>query len=266
MPASDAFLRRAASLEYAGSMAPVPWKRIVVALILFGTTFGYVEAAVVAYLRLLHEPARQQFCPGRSPDELFPLLTLQQLRAAGPDQQRILAIEIRREAATLLMLAAVGLAVARSAGQWAAAFVIAFGAWDITFYLFLKVLVGWPASLFTWDILFLIPAPWVGPVLAPVLVSTAMILAGVWHFRKEARLEPVTMSAAHWTGIMVGALVIVIAFVMDYRTIMAGGTPHSFNWGVFGVGMMIGVGSYAVAARNSPHHAIDTVQTAGAND
>ena len=69
------------------------------------------------------------------------------------------------------MLAAVALAVARNAAQRAATFVIAFGTWAITFYVFLKVLLGWPASLFTWDILFLIQVSWAGPVLAPVLVS-----------------------------------------------------------------------------------------------
>lgn len=41
------------------------------ALLLFGTAFGYLEAAVVSYLRLLHEPARQQFYRGRSRAELF---------------------------------------------------------------------------------------------------------------------------------------------------------------------------------------------------
>jgi hypothetical protein len=230
-------------------MAPLQWKRTVIALLLFGVSFGYVEAAVVAYLRLLHEPARLQFHPGRSPDELFPLLTLEQLRAAGADQQRILAIEIGREAATILMLAAVELAVARSAGQWAAAFVIAFGTWDIAFYAFLKLLLGWPASLFTWDILFLIPVPWTGPVWSPVLVSAAMIAAGVWHLRRESRLEPVTLKAAHWAGILAGALIIVISFAMDYQTILTGGTPHSFHWGVFAIGMTAGVGSYAMAAR-----------------
>jgi hypothetical protein len=70
-----------------------------------------------------------------------------------------LTIEIGREAATIAMFAAVALAVARNAGEWAAAFVITFGTWDITFYVFLKVLLDWPASLFTWDILFLIPVP-----------------------------------------------------------------------------------------------------------
>lgn len=98
------------------------------------------------------------------------------------------------------MPGAVALAVARNAGQWAAAFVIAFGTWDITFYVFLRVLLGWTASLFTWDILFLIPVPWVGPVLAPVLVSAVMIAAGAWHLRREASGGPVDLRLPHWTG------------------------------------------------------------------
>lgn len=110
-------------------------RRSIIALLLFGMAFGYLEAAVVSYLRLLHEPARQRFYPGRSPAELFPLLTIDQLRASGADQQRTLLIEIGREAATIVMLAAVALAVG-TAGQWAAAFVIAFGTWDATFYFF----------------------------------------------------------------------------------------------------------------------------------
>src|SRR5260370_7926441 len=89
-----------------------------------------------------------------------------------------------REAATIVMLAAIALAGADNAGQWAAAFAIAFGTWDIAFYAFLKLLLDWPASLLTWDILFLIPIPWVGPVLAPVIVSASMIAAGLWHLRR----------------------------------------------------------------------------------
>jgi len=141
----------------------LPWKRTVLALLLFGAAFGYLEAAVVSYLRVLHEPARLRFHPGRPAGDLFPLLTLEQLRASGPVQTQTLPIEIGREAATIVMLAAIALAVAGNTGQWAAAFVIAFGAWDVTFYLFLKLVLDWPASLFTWDILFLIPVPWAGP-------------------------------------------------------------------------------------------------------
>jgi hypothetical protein len=233
------------------SIREIPWRRTVLALLLFGTAFGYLEAAVVSYLRQLHEPARLQFYPGRAPGELFPLLTLEQLRSAGHRQQQTLVVEIGREAATIVMLAAVALAVAENAGQWAAAFVIAFGTWDITFYIFLRILLGWPASLFTWDILFLIPVPWAGPVLAPVLVSAAMIAVGVWHLRSEARGRPVRMRGGHWAGILGGAAVIVISFAMDYSNMMVGGMPHPFNWSVFALGMTMGVASYAWAVSRS---------------
>jgi hypothetical protein len=102
----------------------------------FGTAFGYLETAVVSYLRPLHEPATQRFYPCRSRSKLFRLLTLDQLRPTGEDQQHPLMTEIWREAATIIMPAAVAVAVARNAAQWAAAFVIAFGTWDITFYAF----------------------------------------------------------------------------------------------------------------------------------
>jgi hypothetical protein len=229
-------------------LSPIPWKRTVLALLLFGTAFGYLEAAVVTYLRALHEPARQRFYPGRPPADLFPLLTLDQVRAAAPGQMQTLAIEIGREAATIVMLAAVALAVARTTGDWAAAFVITFGTWDITFYVFLKVLLGWPTSVFTWDILFLLPVPWVGPVLAPVLVSAVMIAAGVWHLRAQAQGKAVRIGAAQWSGIMVGAVIAIISFAMDYRNIMAGGIPHQFNWWVFTTGIGVGSLSYVSAA------------------
>jgi hypothetical protein len=224
-----------------------PWKRTVIALLLFGTAFGYLEAAVVSYLRLLHEPARRQFYPGRSPSDLFPLLTLEQLRATGHEQQQTLVIELGREAATIIMLAAVALAVAGTAGEWLAALVVAFGTWDITFYVFLKVLLGWPASLFTWDILFLIPVPWVGPVLAPVLVSTVMIATGIGYLHRAARAQPIPLAARHWIGIIAGGVVIVIAFAEDYRNVMAGGMPNRFDWILFSLGMMISLGSYGWA-------------------
>jgi hypothetical protein len=225
------------------------WKRTVLALLLFGTAFGYLEAAVVSYLRQLHDPVRQRFYPGINPAEQFPLMTIEQLRTAGPVHESTLAIEMGREAATIAMLAAIALAVAENAAQWAAAFVIAFGTWDITFYLFLKLLLGWPASLLTWDILFMIPVPWVGPVLAPVLVSAAMIAAGIWQLRSEAYDVPVRMGAPNWGGIVLGGAVIVGAFAQDFRHVMAGGLPHPFNWTLYAVGMATGAGSYGWALR-----------------
>jgi hypothetical protein len=224
-------------------MAPV--RRRLAAVIFFGIAFGYLEAAVVSYLRDLHEPARQRYYPGRPPGDLFPLLTLPQIRESGALQPKTLAIEIGREAATILMLAGIAWAAAENAGQWAAAFAIAFGVWDITFYIFLKLLLDWPASLFTWDILFLIPVPWAGPVLAPVLVSIGMIAAGVHLFLRGPR----RIAGVHWAGIFSGAIVIIIAFAMDYRQLMSGGRPHPFHWWIFALGLGGGLLSYAAAAR-----------------
>ncbi len=216
--------------------------RPIAILLLFATAFGYLEAAVVSYLRILHEPARRHFYPNRPSGELFPLLTLERVGVVG--QRQTLLIEIGREAATMMMLAAIALAVAGNARQWAAAFAIAFGVWDIVFYAGLKLLLGWPASLFTLDILFLIPVPWVGPVIAPVLVSIAMITGGIWCLCREAAGTPLRIGRWNITGVLLGALVIVLSFTLDYRNIMAGGMPHPFHWGVFGLGLGIGAVSY----------------------
>jgi hypothetical protein len=76
-----------------------------------------------------------------------------------------------------------------------------------------------------------------------------LIVAGVWHLRRrEAHGEPVGISAAQWAGIVLGAVVIIISFMMDCRNLKAGGMPHPFNWIVFSAGLLIGVGSYAWAA------------------
>src|SRR5260370_27839701 len=149
--------------------------RIVTALLLFGISFGYLEAAVVVYLRAIYDPIRQRIHPERKPNDLFPLITQDQLLAAGTENERRLVIELGREVATIAMLAAFGLVMGRNFNERMAAFAIAFGLWDISFYAFLKIMIQWPESLNTWDILFLIPLPWIGPVLAPVLLSAALI-------------------------------------------------------------------------------------------
>lgn len=128
------------------------------ALLLYGVAMGYLEAAVVVYLRAIYYPE------GFS----FPL---------KPMDSGILAVEIGREAATVVMIFAVAWAAARSGWQTLTGFALVFGVWDITYYAGLRILLSWPASLFEPDVLFLIPAVWVGPVWAPWLIALSMSAA-----------------------------------------------------------------------------------------
>jgi hypothetical protein len=214
--------------------------RIIAGLVLFAVAFGYVEAAVVAYLRSIYTPLRAHFYPGSS-NELFPLLSLDQLRVLGPEHVMRLKIELGREFATLLMLAGVAVAAARNRREWAAAFVLCFGIWDIAFYSFLKLLLSWPASLLTWDILFLLPVPWIGPVLAPIVVSLSMIGAGLMVLWREHTRRPVHIGPARWTFIIAGGVIVFAAFIADFRNIGAGGNPNAFHWGVFLIGEAVGL-------------------------
>jgi len=106
---------------------------MVTALLLFGISFGYLEAAVVVYLRAIYDPIRQHLHPERQPYDLFPLITQDQLLAAGPENERRLIIEIGREAATIAMLAGFGLAIGRNFNERMAAFAVAFGCGTISF-------------------------------------------------------------------------------------------------------------------------------------
>lgn len=220
--------------------------RTIAALFLFGISFGYLEAAVVVYLRAIYDPIRQQIDPGRQPGELFPLISTEQLAAAGPEHPRQLAIEVGREAITILMLAAFGLAAGRNFNQRMAAFAIAFGLWDISFYAFLKLMIQWPASLFTWDILFLIPLPWVGPVLAPCLVSLTLIVCGLISLK----MGGLPASPLAWGGMIAGGIGVILSFVWDYRNTMSGGLPNPFNWPLFLSSEALAVAGFIYAARN----------------
>lgn len=225
------------------------WRRAVISLILFGSAFGYVEAAVVVYLRHIYQPVRQKLHPGKPPDDLFPLITTEQLKEQGPDYERLLLTELGREFATLLMLAGAALAVAANFRQWLAGFVLAFGVWDLVFYLFLKSILNWPDSLRTWDILFLLPLPWVGPVLSPCIVAATMIWGGIVLLKRDIGGRGMRISGPHWAGIVVGGLVLMVAFMWDWRNTMAGHEPNPFNWPLFAAGELLSVGSFLHSAR-----------------
>jgi hypothetical protein len=150
------------------------WRRLT-AIASFAAAFGFVEAAVVVYLR-----AAVGLLPGYTG-------TLSELRHSSEsyrqDQslsqfpQSLLTIEVYREAATMIMLISLALlAASKSSGQWVA-FLWLFACWDLAYYAGLWATVRWPASLTDLDVLFLIPVPWVAQVWFPLLVSLLTLLA-----------------------------------------------------------------------------------------
>jgi hypothetical protein len=121
----------------------------------FSMAFGYIESAVVVYLRALFHPNGFTF-----PMEVFD---------AAPEARRLMLTEVGREAATLVLILTGAWLFGNIRQERIAYFLIIFAVWDIFYYVWLKVLLDWPATLMDWDILFLIPMAWASPVLYPVL-------------------------------------------------------------------------------------------------
>lgn len=194
----------------------------------FGLAMGWFEAAVVVYLRELYYPDGFR----------FPIVIAPRLVAA---------VEIAREAASLLMLAAVARLAGRHFLERFAAFMLGFGVWDIFYYVFLRLILGWPESLATWDILFLIPLPWVGPVWAPLLVALALVAAGSRVLLTPQR--PRRLSARDWLVEIAAGLLIVASFLWDWRVVPEGRLPGPFAAWLFWPGLLLGVGWFVAMER-----------------
>lgn len=196
---------------------------------------GFLESAVVIYLRHIYYPGGFN----------FPLAAM---------DRDVIVVEIWREAATVVMLIAIGMLAGRGRSERFAWFIYSFAVWDIFYYVFLWVFLGWPQSLMTWDILFLIPIPWVGPVLSPVIIALTMILYSMTIVSYTGKGADVTMRMRERVLLYTGCLVTIIAFTEDYarqngamllRNLGQGGSPvtglanyipATFHWATFWIG------------------------------
>jgi hypothetical protein len=167
-----------------------------------------------------------------------------------------------REIATLVMLAGVGIIAGRNGLQRLFFALFAFGVWDIVYYGALKLMLGWPASLLTWDLLFLIPVSWLGPVLAPVINSLTMILMALLFIGRQESGYYVRPGLSDWVLIISGALVILYTYLVDYSkllfesgvlsrgadsaeageklvTMITGYVPEKYKWPMFIIGEVL---------------------------
>jgi len=153
---------------------------------------GMVESAVVVYLRELYYPEGFRF-----PVKLT--------------STTVAITEVIRELATMIMLLAIGNLAGKSKHERFAWFIYSFAIWDLSYYLFLYLIIGWPLSLSEWDILFLIPVIWVGPVWAPLLLSALMILLALCILYFSNQGKNAVLKMREWILLITGALIVIIA-------------------------------------------------------
>ena len=196
-----------------------------VVVMTFAIAMAWVEAASVFYIRALVDRIE--------PYQIDPL----------PLNGALGNVELWREAATLVMIAALGVLAGRTWRHRVGYAAIAFGAWDIFYYVFLRIMTGWPKTLLDWDILFLLPLPWWGPVLAPVSIAVVMIVWGTLATQSED-----SATEARWARALagVGILLALAVFMIDsWRALPEGRDavlqvlPTTFNWPLFWVALLL---------------------------
>lgn len=219
-----------------------PIVKTIIWLTVFSIAMGFLETSVVVFLRKLYYPEGFK----------FPLI---------PVTRDIATTEFFREIATIIMLIGAGVMAGKNSIQRFVFFLYSFAIWDIFYYVFLKVLLNWPESLFTWDILFLVPVPWVGPVIAPCIVSLSMIVLTfvVVYFQEKGKHVHITF--LEWILFIFGSITAIVSFMWDYIIYISNYgedrgiwtlssnknmfdevknyVPQHFNWGLFWVGQGI---------------------------
>ena len=210
----------------ANAMKPASHRWLVV--VLYAVAMAWVEAAAVYYLRSLFDRIE--------PYQPYPLPV-----AGGFGEA-----ELIREIATLIMLFTVGWLAGATWRTRLGYSVVAFGVWDIFYYVFLRVMTGWPKSLLDWDILFLIPLPWWGPVWAPTSIALLMILWGT--FMTKVERSPVSVGSQGKCLALggIGVALALFTFMADAIRTADQGTealrnmlPIRFNWRLFGAALAL---------------------------
>ncbi|MEE4198271.1 MAG: hypothetical protein V2I54_11555 [Bacteroidales bacterium] len=222
--------------------------RTILWITLFALSMGVFEGSIVVYLRALYYP--EGFA--------FPL---------QPMDHHIALTELVRELASLLMLLSVAILAGRNLSQRFGWFLYTFAVWDIVYYIHLWLFLGWPESLLTWDILFLLPVAWTGPVITPVIISALMITLSliIYNFNLKSG-NKTKINRKEWILLIAGASIVFLSFIWDYCRFLIRNLPQEelhqkslrdqlfdlsaqyipvqFPWGIFLLGVLVLIFSF----------------------
>ncbi|MBD3252892.1 hypothetical protein GF386_04125 [Candidatus Pacearchaeota archaeon] len=218
------------------------WKKLGVVGI-FGAAMAFIETLIVVYLRMLYYPEGFKF-------PLNPYI-----------EPWVYSVEWFREFFTIVMLACIAVLAARKFSERFAYFMYSFAVWDIFYYIWLKVILDWPASFLIWDLLFLIPIPWLGPVIAPLTCSVMMIVFAYIILDFADKGKNTEIHKNEWILLIIGSLILLYTWLIDYaRLIISNGflgdffnlltnsefqrivenfVPVSYNWIMFFIGILV---------------------------
>ena len=199
-------------------------------VIVFSIAFANIEATVVVYLREIFHPDGFH----------FPMIVL----GEGPNWKRFLFTEIGREAATMVLILTTCWLAGRNHHQRFAYFLAIFAVWDIFYYVWLKVLINWPASIMDWDILFLIPVTWASPVLYPVLISIAWLVFAVMILYRDLCGRPIRTTTPDWLAFGTSAVFIVVSFCIVGVHITEQDFESYFYRSLFAAGLLLAVATF----------------------
>ena len=205
--------------------------------IVFSIAFGYIEAAVVVYLREIFHPGGFTF-----PMTVF---------GKPPASLRILLTEIGREVSTIVLIFTGAWLFGRNRQQRFAYFMVIFAVWDVFYYVWLKVLLDWPASIMDWDILFLIPVIWASPVFYPILISMTVLVFAVVILCCSSFARPIRTSFLDWLAFSLSALIMVESFcIAGLHSTEPDYVLHFYRW-LFVVGYSLGVATFLICLLKS---------------
>ncbi len=180
------------------------WKKLGIVMI-FAAAMGFLEVVIVVYLRKLYYPRGFN----------FPLASI---------ETWVINIEWIREFFTVVMLICIGFLAGKTLYEKFAYFLYSFAIWDIFYYIWLKVILNWPASFLTWDLLFLIPWPWAGPVITPIIYSVSITILALCIIHYKDKNYKIKLSKIEWVLFILGSATIMFTFLYDYGQLI-------FRWG-----------------------------------